>query len=157
VKLFISYGFGHDQVTALRLQALGAVNGLTIYVPPAFTRQGVQPLLDPDVAQKLGDAQVVLGVIGAGLSESCRHELNMGLALKKTMIVMTNPSFASDLQPTFGANLVVIDPFNPQASETAIVDRLKSMNAQQNATKALLALGTLTLGLLILASATTRD
>ena len=39
MKVFISYGSAADQVTALRLQALGAVNGLTVYVPPAYTRQ----------------------------------------------------------------------------------------------------------------------
>ncbi len=36
MKVFISYGDTGDQVTALRLQALGAVHGLTLYVPPAF-------------------------------------------------------------------------------------------------------------------------
>lgn len=30
-----------DQVTALRLRALGAVNGPTVYVPPAYTRKDV--------------------------------------------------------------------------------------------------------------------
>ena len=35
----MSYGSVADQVTALRLQALGAVNGLTIYVPAAYTRR----------------------------------------------------------------------------------------------------------------------
>ncbi len=41
MKVFISYGAAADQVTALRLQALGAVNGLTVYVPPAHTRQSL--------------------------------------------------------------------------------------------------------------------
>src|ERR1039457_4309990 len=36
MKVFISYGATADQVTALRLQALGAVNGLTAYVPPGL-------------------------------------------------------------------------------------------------------------------------
>ena len=35
MKVFISYGSPADQVTALRLQALDAVKGLTVYVPPA--------------------------------------------------------------------------------------------------------------------------
>src|ERR1035437_10669979 len=61
MKVFISYGDAADQVTALRLQALGAVNGLTVYVPPAYTRQGLATLLDPEAAQKLNDAEVVFG------------------------------------------------------------------------------------------------
>ena len=153
MKVFISYGDAGDQVTALRLQALGAVNGLTVYVPPAFTRQGVPTPLDPEASQKLNDAEVVLGVVGAGLTEACRQELNAGMALRKSMIVMSYPAFAYQLQPYFGSNLVVIDPANPDGAESGIVRHLKTIDAQQNAKKALLALGTLALGLLILAPA----
>jgi hypothetical protein len=153
MKVFISYGDSSDQVTALRLQALGAVNGLTVFVPPAFTRQGVPALLDPEVAQKLSEAQVVLGVVGTGLTEACRQELNASIAFSKNMIVMAYPGFASQLQPIFGPNLVVIDPINPGAAETGIVEYLKTINAQKSAKNALLALGTLALGLLILAPA----
>ncbi len=150
MKVFISYGDASDQVTALRLQALGAVNGLTVYVPPAFTRQGVPSLLDPEAGLKLNEAEVVLGVVGAGLSEACRQELNAGIALHKNMIVMAYSEFASQLQPYF-KNLVVIDPANPGAAEVGIVQYLKDVNPQQSAKNALLALGTLALGLLILA------
>jgi len=149
MKVFISYGDVADQVTALRLQALGAVNGLRVYVPPAYTRQGIQTLLDSESAPKLNEADVVLGVIGTGLSEACRQELNTGLSLGKDMIVMSNPAFVSLLQPSFGANLVVIDPANPDAAEAGIVRYLQGIHAQQNAKKALLFLGTLALGLLI--------
>jgi hypothetical protein len=150
MKVFISYGDAADQVTALRLQALGAVNGLTVYVPPAYTRRGVPTLIDPESAQKLHDAEVVLGVVGTGLTEACRQELNTGMSLQKHMIVMSYPEFAPQFLPLFGSNLVVIDPANPDASEVGIVRHLKTINAQQSAKTALLALGTLALGLLIL-------
>jgi hypothetical protein len=150
MKVFISYGDSGDQVTALRLQALAAVNGLTVYVPPAYTRQGIPTLLDPESAQKLQEAEVVLGVVGAGLSEACRQELNTGMTLRKNMIVMSYPASAPELQRYFGTNLVVIDPANPGEAEIGIVQHLASI-VQQNAKTALLALGTLALGLLILA------
>jgi hypothetical protein len=153
MKVFISYGAAADQVTALRLQALAAVNGLTVYVPPAYTRRGVPTLLDPEASQKLHEAELVLGVVGAGLTEACRQELNTGMTLLKNMIVMAYPAFASQLEPYFGPNLVVIDPANPGGAESDIVQYLKTINAQQNAKNALLALGTLALGLLILAPA----
>ncbi len=152
MKVFISYGDASDQVTALRLQALGAVNGLTVYVPPAFTRQTVPALLDPEAGKKLSEAEVVLGVVGAGVTEACRQELNAGIKSHKNMIVMTYPASASELQPYF-SNLVVIDPANPGGAEVGIVQYLKTIDAQQSAKKALLALGTLALGLLILAPA----
>lgn len=63
MKAFISYGGAADQVTALRLQALAGVNGLTAYVPPAYTRQGSTALIDPQSAQKLNEAEILLGVV----------------------------------------------------------------------------------------------
>jgi hypothetical protein len=102
-------------------------------VPSAYTRQGLATLLDPDAAQKLNDAEVVLGVVGEGLSEACRQELNAGMALRKHMIVMSYPSFVPQLQPHFGPNLVVIDPANPDGAEIRIVQHLKTIDAQQNA------------------------
>ena len=165
MKVFISYGSIPDQVTALRLQALGAVSGLTIYVPPAYTRQlspqllSFQPFSESEVFQKLRESEVVLGVIGTAISEACRQELDTGLQLKKTMIVMAYPDMAQQLQPFFPTNLIVIDPFNPAAAETAILQYLKGlgMGAQQDTGKALLALGALVLGLLMIASFANRD
>ena len=150
MKVFISYGDARDQITALRLQALGAVNGLTVYVPPAWTRQGVPTLVDPEASQKLNEAEVVLGVVGSGLTEACRQELSTGATLRKSMIVMTYPESAPQLQPYFGPNLVVIDPSDPGTAEASTVRHLKTLAGQQKT--ALLALGTLALGLLILAS-----
>lgn len=124
-----------------------------MYVPPAHTRQGTPAFLDPAAGQKLSDAEVVLGFIGNGLSEACRQELNTGMTLRKNMIVMCYPHLAAQLQPYFVSSLVVIDPSNPDQSELGIVQHLKQIDAQQGAKKALLALGTLVLGLLILAPA----
>ena len=151
VKIFLSYGGLADQVTALRLQALAAVNGLQAFVPPAYTRQAADAVLPHDIKASIQDSDVVLGMIGSGLSEACRQELTAALALKKATIVMADPAFASPLQPHFGNQLVVIDPANPSAAEQAIVQHLKLIDAQDNAKKALLALGTIALGLLIFA------
>jgi hypothetical protein len=149
MKVFISYGATTDQVTALRLQALGAVNGLTVYVPPAYTRQIAASLLDPESAQKLKEVDVVLGVVGAGLSEACRQELNTSRTIGKPTIVMADLSLAPQLEPHFGSNLVVIDPENPDRTELAIVQHLKTIDTGQQAKKALIFLGTLALGLLL--------
>jgi hypothetical protein len=153
MKVFISYGGAADQVTALRLQALAAVNGLTVYVPPAHTRAALPTLLGPEVGQKLAEAEIILGVVGTGLTEACRQELNTGIALHKTTIVMADPAYAPQLEPYFGLNLVVIDPANPDRAELGIVQHLKAVDAEQSAKQVLLALGTLALGLLILAPA----
>jgi hypothetical protein len=150
MKVFISYGSAADQVTALRLQALGAVNGLTIYVPPAHTRQASATLLDPESGQKLNEADVILGVVGLVLSEACRQELKVSLTIRKPAIVMADPLIAPELLPSF-PNLIVVDPANPDVAEQAIVQHLRAVDGQENAKKALIALGTLALGLLIFA------
>jgi hypothetical protein len=119
-------------------------------VPPAYTRQVLPAALDTETGQKLNEADVILGIVGgAGWTEACTKELNAGIALKKNIIVMSDPALAPLLQPHFGSNLVVIDPANPDQ----VVGYLKTVNAEQNAKKALLALGTLALGLLIFAPA----
>jgi hypothetical protein len=64
---------------------------------------------------------------------------------------MAHPIWATHLQPSLGRNLVVIDPAHPELAETGIVQHLTAMHAGQSAKKALLALGTLALGLLVFA------
>ena len=63
---------------------------------------------------------------------------------------MADPLVAPQLQPYF-ANLIVVDPAKPDLAELAIVQHLKTIDGQHNAKKALIALGTLALGLLIFA------
>jgi hypothetical protein len=140
MNVFISYGSVADQVTALRL---AAVNGLTVYVPPAYTRQGLSAVLEPETRQKPNEADVILGVVGgAGWTEACTQELNAGIELRKNIIVMSDPVLAPRLQPHFGSNLVVINPADPDQAEIHMVRYLKSVNAEQNVKTALLALGT---------------
>ncbi len=153
MKVFISYGDRDDQVIALRLQALAVVDGMTVYVPPAFTRQTGESVLNSTSGRNLKRAEIVLGVVATGMSEACRQELNAALALKKHMIVMASPAIAGQLRPYFGPNLVTIDLENPVRSETEIVKHLTAVEAQQNSRTALLALGTLALGLLMMAPA----
>jgi len=151
MKVFISYGSVSDQVTALRLQALGAVNGLTIYVPPAYTRQQSYISIDPEAAQALRDTDFVLGIVGFADSTACREELNLARVLTKKIIVMTEEAAAPYFRSYFDENLVIINSMNPHKTELDIVEHLKRLDANQQANKALVALGTLALGLLIFA------
>jgi hypothetical protein len=158
MKVFVPYGHMADQVNALRLQALGAVNGFTVYVPPAHTRQltYVAPparpqRLDPESEEMLRSSDVVLGVIGFGFSEACRLELNAAKAAGKPTIVMANPVHAAGLRQLGWNDVVEIDPPHPEQAESKIVELLKAVQAEQMR-KALLAFGTLALGLLAVAA-----
>jgi hypothetical protein len=152
MKIFISYGGPADQVTALRLQALASGNGLNMYVPPAHTRMGNGSFVDLEGEQKLREADVVIGVVGAALTEACRSEFNMAIQLNKQMIVMAYPSFAEPLQASLGSRVIVVDPAQPQYAEVGIVEHLKSLSVQKTTNTALIALGTLALGLLLFAA-----
>ena len=151
LKLYIAYGAASDQVTALRLQALGAVNGITVYVPPAHTRTSLAAALDPQSEHNLHTAQVVLGVITSTLSEVCRQELNTAKSLGKNIVVMAEPSVATQLEPFFPGKILAIDAAEPAQAELGIVQFLKKMDLDQDARTALIALGTLALGLLLFA------
>ena len=146
LKLYIAYGTAADQVIALRLQALAAVNGLSVYVPPAYTRQPTA-VLDSQSDIRLRESDVIIGVITVAISEVCRQELNTAKDLEKKTIVIATPALASWLEPHFPGNLVVINPLDPAVAEQAIVEFLKKTELAQQAKSALIALGTLALGL----------
>lgn len=150
MKVFISYGGAADQVTALRLQALGAANGLLVYVPPAYTRQEPHTNSSTNELELLQASDVVLGCISDRLSEACRQELNAAQELQKDMIVMAYPEAAQALASYLAGELIVVDPLRPDQSETDIVRYLRQIQAEQAAKQALMALGTLALGLMIL-------
>ena len=151
MKVFISYGNIADQVTALRLQALAAVNGLTVFVPPAFTQQG-PAVPDEDVLEKLKQADVVLGLIETGLAESCHQELNAAVQAGQKTIIMCSPAFLPAFEPYFKSSLVTIDPANPTQASIDIVRHLKAAESERSAQKALVGMGLLALGLLIVAT-----
>ena len=151
LNLYIAYGIASDQTTALRLQALGAVNGLNVYVPPSYTRTSAQAAVDPQSESSLRAADVVLGIITSAISESCRQELNHAKALGRKTIVMAEPGTAAQLEPFFPGNILIIDPADPAQAEFGIVQFLKNTELEQNAKTALLAIGTLALGLLLFA------
>ncbi|MGH9721990.1 MAG: hypothetical protein ACRD8O_17420 [Bryobacteraceae bacterium] len=149
MKVYIAYGTAADQVTGLRLQALAAVNGLTVFVPPAHTRQATSlPEQDEDM---LRDSDVFLGVVGVGLSEACR-QLNLSQQLGKATLVFADPTLAAQVRQYFQGNLIAIDPADPAQAEVAMVRNLKSMGLDQESGKALLALSTLAIGLMLFAS-----
>ncbi len=130
---------------------MAAVNGISAYVPPAHTRRG--PIVDaePDTARHLREADVVLGVARNELSPACENELNRGLALGRNTVAMAYPALAHRLQQIPELSVIAIDPSNPAGAEERIVSYLKGLDVEQSTKTALLALGTIALGLLIFA------
>ena len=65
--------------------------------------------------------------------------------------MIADSALAPSLQDFFPGNVVVIDPANPAAAEQQIVQILKQTEIEQAAKTALIALGTLALGLMLFA------
>ena len=151
LRIYIAYGAAADQATALRLQALGGVNGLTVYVPPAFTRQDPDGKLDARSEERLCSSDIVLGVVTLFLSEACQTELTCANNMKKRTLILCHPAAVEALAPHFAGEFVVFDPSSPAQAESAIVDALRKLGLHKDGMTALLGLATIFLGLLIFA------
>ena len=151
MKIFISYSTAQDQIIALRLQTLAAVYGVTVYVPPATTRQGWTGVLVPEVQNHLSQSDVVLAVVTQNPTQGAVNEMNTALQLGKLLIPIVTQSVPREYYASFPAYFVV-DPVNPWQTEQAIVQFLKDRQ-QSDAIKAgLLALATVAVGLLLFGS-----
>jgi hypothetical protein len=153
MKIFISYGTASDQIVALRLQTLAAVYGLTIYVPPATTRQTPNPAISAEVQQKLQESDVVLAVMMHSPAASAVSEMNWAFATGKLLIPIVSPfvphEYYAQFQPHF-----VVNPSDPSQTEGAIVRFLADKQQAEQTKTALLALATLALALFLFPSDT---
>jgi hypothetical protein len=140
-----------DQLTALRLQALGAVNGMVVYVPPAHTREKDLDSIDPNSEPNLLSADVVWGLVTTHLSESSWRELLMGQQTGKQVVVLADAAFVPKLESALPGCVFSINPGDPGETERAIVDFLKQTDFEEEGKRMLIALGTLALGLLLFA------
>jgi hypothetical protein len=85
------YGAPDDQVTALRAQTLGAVQGFEIYVPPAHTRKSHK--LDSASRKALRESEAFLGILNfpPNASDVCREERQIALDNKLMMVQLAEP------------------------------------------------------------------
>jgi hypothetical protein len=148
MKTFISYSTALDQIIALRLQTLAAVSGMTVYVPPATTRQVWPGALLPEVEKELRESAVVLAVITQNPTQSAVTEMNMAVTLRKLLIPIVGPHVQQEYYSRFDPHFVV-NPADPSIAEKQIVEFLDGKQ-QVEAAKAGLVLGTLAVALLLL-------
>jgi hypothetical protein len=90
-------------------------------------------------------------VVTTAISQSCWQELTAAKQLGKTAVVIAEPALAPQLEPYFPGGLGVINPADPADAEVRIVQVLKKTELEQETKVALMALGTLALGLLLFA------
>jgi hypothetical protein len=150
MKTFISYSTADDQIIALRLQTLAAVSGMTVYVPPATTRQVWGGVLVPEVQKELQESDVVLAVITENPTPGDVAEMNSAVASDKLLIPIVSElvpkEYYAQFQPYF-----VVNQKDPSETEKRIVTFLDGKQKTE-AVKAGLLLGTLAVALVLLGS-----
>jgi len=154
MQVFISYSTAHDQIVALRLQTLAVVSmdDVTVYVPPAHTRQGSGGL-SLEVVQQVKESDVVLAVMIQNPVQGAVEELNLALRLGKPLIPLVSPSVSPEYYEAFPHFL--LDPSDPSKAEFDIVQHLRALPRPDNAwNKPLLALCTLALGMILVSAGT---
>jgi hypothetical protein len=151
LKVYISYSSLDEQVTALRLQALAAVNGLVAYVPPAYTRKAGAEL-DENSKTKLLESDVVLGTVGGeDPSGAWREECRIWSENNKLKILIAVGDQLGILDQQ-GTTAVVVDATRPSAEAvTRISSFLDSVPLSKEKQKTLLDLSLVALGLVGLA------
>ncbi len=148
MKTFISYSTAQDQIIALRLQTLAAVSGMTVYVPPATTRQVWTGVLVPEVQEQLRQSDVVLAVITQNPTPSAVTEMNTAVTWGKLLIPIVGPRVPLQYYAAFQPHFVV-NPIDPSETERQIVQFLAGKQ-QTEAVKVGLLLGTVAVALLLL-------
>jgi hypothetical protein len=97
----------------------------------------------------LKQSDVVLGVLTFAVSEACRREFDYSQQAGKKLMILADPSQGA-LQQSFPGAVILLEPTDPSQAEQKIVEYLRRSELQEDA-QALLALGTIALGLLIFA------
>ena len=151
MQVFVSYSMADDQLVALRLQTLAAVYGLTVYVPPATTRQTIEPGLSREVEDRLRESDVILAVMMHAPAQSAVSEMNWALAEGKLLIPIVSPSVALEYYAHFRPHFV-LDLADPSKTESSIIKFLAEKQQANHSTAALVALTTLALGLILFSS-----
>lgn len=147
MQVFISYSIAIDQLVALRLQTLATVYGMTVYVPPASSREGFAASLSQEVEEKLRASDVVLAVMMHTPSTAAVNEMNAAIAARKILIPIVSPTVSPAYYSGFPHFL--LDLADPSKTESAIIKFLNQQLQPRSTTAELVALTTLTLGLLL--------
>jgi hypothetical protein len=81
-------------------------------------------------------------------------ELRKAAETRRRLIVLTSPIFVPSLRSEFGDAVVPMDPADPVGSESSVIEHLKQLGLDTKArsAKALVALGVLALGLVLLST-----
>lgn len=129
LKIFLSYNpdVEIEQSTALRLQTLGALYGVEIYLPD---RYGAHNTLKGSTKQRIEEAHVCLMFMMSRISPPVRAEVNFAHSIGKQVIVFYDKKIPRFRVPPG----VIAEPINPYSENaTEILARVLTDQRLQKA------------------------
>jgi len=148
LEVFISYSALADQIIALRLQTWAALYGLRAFVPPASTRRNGRALLSREVAQRIGESDVILAVVTRAPSPASIAEIEYARGQNKLILPIVGPGVDRQFLAEF-PQAFYLDPQNPSQVEAQIVEFLKQRQTEEGNRNLLIALSALAVALLL--------
>jgi len=150
MKVYIAFGAADDLVLATQLRAVASSDNRTVFVPSIETRESDTADLEEQSMATLSESDLVIGLIGTGVSNACRQEISLGNELGKLTVVIAEPALAAQLKHHYAGNVVIVNPADPARAELGIVNFLKKVDISPERKKTVVALGTVALGLVLL-------
>ena len=149
MRVFISYGSEEDFVTALRVQAVAAAEGLDAIVPPQKTREDssfTEHFHNVDVSS----SDIVLGIALQGVTPQMEWELRRA-RLDQNRLILRSPGVGASLDELYPGNTIALGDAGWIETETRISRAVGSTSLDPEAKRALLGMVLMAAGLHLMA------
>jgi hypothetical protein len=147
-RVFISYGSDDDFVTALRVQAVAASEGLDAIVPPRATREldSAAHFDGVDVSSSF----VVLAIAMYGVTDQMRWELKRAMN-PEDVIILTSPEWGKDLGEQHPGKTIVLGSGRWAETEALISKVVDSTTLDEDAKRSVLGMVLMAAGVHLMA------
>lgn len=147
-RVFISYGTDDDFVTALRVQAVAASEGLDAIVPPKATRELDVHAHFHDI--DVSSSRVVLAIAMYGVTDQMRWELQRAKK-SEDVIILTSPEWGKDLDQQYPGKTIILGSGRWAETEAQISKVVDSTTLDDDAKRSLLGMVLMAAGVHLMA------
>jgi len=151
-QVFVNFSSPHEQVLALRLQALGSASGISVQIPQVFTRQPGFELVRPQPTPTVAFSQLVIGIALREISQGFAVDMEYAKQTSRPILVFAGPLTAGKLQQDYPNGVVIVDPNDSATLETHLARVINQVAAQQRDRVLLKGFALLAVGLILVAS-----
>ncbi len=149
MRVFISYGSEDDFVTALRVQAVAAAEGLDAIVPPQKTREA-SSFEDHYHHVDVQSSDVVLGIALQGVSPQMEWELQRACS-DRNRLILRSPGIGDEFEQLYPGKSIILGDAAWPDTEALISKAVESTSLDSGARRALLGMVLMAAGLHLMA------